>query len=139
MKIFYNLVSFLIISLSGSVAHAQQDHDPGPLYALRRQQANAGQDYSETELQIAALGAYPKALVTMPASETGKSFVFRTYKNITADKQDRIEQRLMTSIPGIQSVQIENQNVSVSFSAQAKEEDIAVFFRILGYTGYEIK
>ncbi len=139
MKNLYTVILLLIISTSGTFIFGQEQPSIESLYAQRRVQAQSGQDYLQTEREILSTGIYPTALVTTATSDESKSFNFRTYKLITPEKQDRIEQRLITSVNGLQSVEINNQQVEASFSSDATEENILLFFKLLGYTNYEIK
>lgn len=136
MKKTYTVILLLILSSFGS-AFGQVNLDQ--LYAQRRSLAQEGKDYLETEREILSVGIYPSALVSTASSDEGRSFEFKTYKLISEDKQDRIEQRLIASIGGVQSVEINNQQVSVIFKPEATEENVLLLFKILGYTGYEIK
>lgn len=139
MRFYYYAILFLAFSTSGTALFGQTA-GADQLYAQRRQQAAADEDYAATERAILdETGSYPKALVSTSVSEGIRSFDFRIYKTISPDKQDRIEQRLMVSVSGVQAVEIDNQRVSVHFSPGTTEESILQFFQLLGYANYEIK
>lgn len=109
------------------------------LLAQRAQLANQNADYLPLEKQIVELGYLPPALVVKTIHDNHTAFTFVTYKNIREGRETAIADRLRSSVPSIQSLQILQQHVDVTFSEAATESDIAEFFKLMGYNSYEIK
>lgn len=128
-----------VLSMSISFAQEQQPAEVSTLLRDRIVLSEKNQNYTELERQMVALGHVPAALVTKSEHEGKVKFEFVSYKNIRADREQAIADRLKASVPGVDAVVIQNQHVSVTFNASATEGNITEFFRLSGYNLYEIK
>ncbi len=133
-----SLVLLCVFHAFGSVA---QDQSPQIQQILVQRAALAAenQSYADLEKEIVNLGQLPPALVTKSVADGKSQFDFTTYKDIRPESEARVAERIRVSIQEVESVSISNRQIHVVFTAAATEANIADFFKLMGYTSYEIK
>lgn len=105
----------------------------------RLQLAENNESYMELEKTFAGLGQFPPALVTKMDVGGKTKFNFSFYRTVRPGREEAIAQRIKSSISGIESIVISNQQVVVVFEANAPETSVNDFFKMMGYTSYELK
>lgn len=133
--------SLIICCALNAFASSAQSQDPQITQLLneRRSLAAQHQEYAGVERSIVDLGQFPPALVTRSTADGKATFDFITYKEIRPEREDAIQQRILVSIPQMESVSIENKRIIAIFRTTASEADITEFFRLMGYNSYELK
>lgn len=133
--------SVLLLCTLNTFAGSAQNHTAQiqQLLAQRSILAAENQSYADLEKEIVQLGELPPALVTKTIDNGKASFDFTTYKDIRPESESRIAGRIMSTINGVESIQISNRQVAIIFTPEATETDMNDFFKLMGYTSYVIK
>lgn len=96
-----------------------------------------GEDYLQLEnLWLSENKIFPALVVQNTNAEV--QYIFKTYKTIKPSSIDRIIDRLKSEYPSIQTLEIDNHDIVVTFAIQASEEEKNGLFKIFGYNSYEI-
>lgn len=92
------------------------------------------------QLKAQSLDADPKTVTPqlISTSVENKTYRFESLKKITANNEDRIADRVHQSFAGIDSIQIRNQQVTISINNNVTDQTLGELFKLFGYNTYKI-
>lgn len=85
---------------------------------------------------VEGITAHPRLI---SASTQNKTYRFESLRKISADKEDRIADRLRQSFNGIDSIQIRNQHVTLSVNNDITDQTLTALFKLFGYNTYKFE